>query len=49
MPKTFRVGLGHHVTVKAFFRNQRGEVCITDSRTIFRYKFGTGAGDKPAA
>jgi hypothetical protein len=49
VPRTFRVGVGHHVTVKAFFRNQHGEVCITDSRTIFRYKFGAGAGYQPAA
>lgn len=47
-PKTFRVGVGHQVTVKASFRNQRGELCIEDSRTVFRYKFGTGAGYKSA-
>lgn len=44
VPRTFRVGVGHQVTVKAFFRNQHGEVCITDSRTVFRYRSGTGAG-----
>lgn len=44
VPKTFRVGVGHQVTVKAFFRNQNGELCITDSRTVFRYRSGTGAG-----
>ena len=48
VPKTFRVGVGHQVTVKAFFRNQKGELCITDSRTVFRYKFGTGAGYQAA-
>ncbi len=48
VPKTFRVGVGHQVTVKAFFRNHHGELCITDSRTVFRYRFGTGAGYGPA-
>ncbi len=38
VPKTFRVGVGHQVTVKANFRNQKGELCITDSRTVFRYR-----------
>jgi acyl dehydratase len=49
VPKTFRVGVGHQVTVKASFRNQKGDICITDSRTVFRYRFGTGAGYQPAA
>lgn len=48
VPKTFRVGVGHQMTVATHFRNQKGELCITDSRTIFRYKDGTGAGYQAA-
>lgn len=49
VPKTFRVGEGHQVTYESYFRNQKGELCIKDSRTVFRYKHGTGAGYKSAA
>ena len=38
VPKTFRIGAGHHVTVDTYFRNQKGEVCITDRRIVFRYR-----------
>ncbi|MFN8545092.1 MAG: MaoC family dehydratase N-terminal domain-containing protein [Candidatus Binatia bacterium] len=49
VPKTFRVGEGHQVTVEKYFRNQERELCIKDSRTVFRYREGTGAGYKPRA
>ncbi len=45
--KTFRVGQGHQVTVEKSFRNQKGELCIRDRRTVFRYREGTGSGYKP--
>ncbi len=43
-PKTFRVGKGHLVTVETYFRNHRGELCVTDRRSVFRYEEGTGEG-----
>ena len=46
-PKTFRVGVGHLVTVENYFRNQKGELCIRDRRSVFRYEEGTGAGYTP--
>ncbi|MBE9540654.1 MAG: MaoC family dehydratase N-terminal domain-containing protein [Proteobacteria bacterium] len=37
-PKAFSIGKGHHITVENYFRNQRGELCYKDSRTVFRYR-----------
>ena len=37
-PKTFSLGEGHHITVENYFRNQDGDLCIKDSRTVFRYR-----------
>lgn len=49
VPKTFRVGVGHQVTVESYFRNQNGDLCIKDSRTVFRYRHGTSAPAKSGA
>ena len=38
VPKSFSIGKGHHITVENFFRNQDGDLCYKDSRTVFRYR-----------
>lgn len=47
IPKTFRIGVGHQIVVETNYRNQKGELCIKDRRTVFRYRQGTGEGYKP--
>jgi acyl dehydratase len=47
IPKTFRLGVGHQIVMETSFRNQTGEVCIKDKRTVFRYR-PVEASDKPA-
>ncbi len=38
VPKTMRIGTGHLVTVDNFFRNQNGDLCFKNRRTVFRYR-----------
>lgn len=38
IPKTFRIGVGHQMVVDTFYRNQKGELCVKDRRTVFRYR-----------
>ncbi|MBT4521324.1 MAG: hypothetical protein HOC23_15095 [Halieaceae bacterium] len=38
VPKTMRIGSGHLVTVDNFFRNQHGDLCFKNRRTVFRYR-----------
>lgn len=38
IPRTFRLGTGHQIVVETNYLNQKGEVCIKDRRTVFRYR-----------
>jgi acyl dehydratase len=36
--KTTRVGVGHFITTRAEYRNQRGELVARDTNVLFRYR-----------